>query len=99
MMFGNDRQTRRDVLRGTAGIGAISIAGCLGGDGGDQVDLTVGSSSSGSSTYGNSQAIQRVVSQESDYLNFITQDAGGDPNPSDCTLTGRSTPTPRETTS
>lgn len=81
MMPDNDRQTRRDLLRGTAGIAALSLAGCLGGGGSsnEPVDLTVGSSSSGSSTYGNSQAIQRVVSDESDYLNFITQDAGGDP--------------------
>lgn len=83
-MFDNGRHTRRHVLRGTAGIGALALAGCLGemggGSGGQEpVDLTVGSSSSGSSTYGNSQAIQRVVSQQSDYLNFITQDAGGDP--------------------
>ncbi|WP_256567079.1 TAXI family TRAP transporter solute-binding subunit [Natrinema gelatinilyticum] len=81
-MFDSERQRRRDVLRGTAGIGALSLAGCLGGGNGsgeDPVQLTVGSSSSGSSTYGNSQAIQRVVSQQSDYLSFITQDAGGDP--------------------
>lgn len=77
-MANNGNQSRRDVLKGTAGLGAITLAGCLGGDD-DTVDLTVGSSSSGSSTYGNSQAIQRVVSNESDYVNFITQDAGGDP--------------------
>lgn len=82
-MFDNDGPSRRNVLKGTAGLGALSLAGCLGGGGGgsgnEPVDLTVGSSSSGSSTYGNSQAIQRVVSENSDYLNFITQDAGGDP--------------------
>lgn len=85
MMVKNGRQTRRSVLEATAGIGAIALAGCIGGGGGggdgeqEPVEMTVGSSSSGSSTYGNSQAIQRVVSKESDYLNFITQDAGGDP--------------------
>ena len=77
-MVENGNQSRRDVLKGTAGIGTIALAGCLGGDD-DSIDMTVGSSSSGSSTYGNSQAIQRVVSQESDTVNFITQDAGGDP--------------------
>ena len=121
-MSDNNRQRRRDVLKGLTGIGVVGLAGCAGGngnggngnggngngnggngngngnggngngngdggngdgngDGGtpDAVDLAVGSSSSGSSTYGNSQAIQRVVSQQSNYLNFITQDVGGDP--------------------
>lgn len=92
-MFDNDRQRRRDVLKTLTGAGVVGLAGCTGGgDGGsdssgggdeggspDPVDLSVGSSSSGSSTYGNSQAIQRVVSEQSDYLSFITQDVGGDP--------------------
>lgn len=82
-MSNKGRATRRDALKTAAGLGILGLAGCTdifsGGGGGDTVDMTVGSSSSGSSTYGNSQAIQRVVSQQSDSINFITQDAGGDP--------------------
>ncbi len=71
------RLNRRDALKATAGLGVVGMAGCLGDD--DTVDINVGSSSSGSSTYGNSQAIQRIVDRESDNVNFITVDAGGDP--------------------
>ncbi len=78
-MHGNGRVSRRDALRATAGLGVVGLAGCLDMLGGDSVDMTVGSSSSGSSTYGNSQAIQRVVDEHSDSVSFITQDAGGDP--------------------
>lgn len=77
-MFDSDKVSRRDALKATAGLSVVGMAGCLG-DGDDVVDLNVGSSSSGSSTYGNSQAIQRIVDRESDDVNFITVDAGGDP--------------------
>nr|WP_275039993.1 TAXI family TRAP transporter solute-binding subunit [Natrialba hulunbeirensis] len=72
-----DGVSRRDALKLAGGVGLVGLAGCLGD--GDQTDITVGSSSSGSTTYDNSQAIQRVVSEQSDSINFITQDAGGDP--------------------
>ncbi len=77
-MSENSSPTRRDALKAAAGVGMVALAGCAGDDG-DAVDINVGSSDSGSSTYSNSQAIQRAVNQESDTVNFITVDAGGDP--------------------
>ncbi|WP_331234085.1 TAXI family TRAP transporter solute-binding subunit [Natronorarus salvus] len=83
--------SRRRFLAGTAGIGAIGFAGCLGDNGDDDededdngngdgvVDMRVGSSTSGSTVYQTSQAIQRVLNDHSDVTSWDTQTTGGDP--------------------
>lgn len=87
--------SRRRFLEGTAGLGVVGLAGCVGGnddsDGngssdngggggnGDTVDMRVGSSTQGSTVFQTSQALQRVLRDESDSVRWDTQTTGGDP--------------------
>lgn len=79
-------QHRREFLTGAAGIGIAGVAGCLGDENGNgvvdddgHVDMRVGSSTEGSTVYQTSQAIQRVLDEQSDILDWDTQTTGGDP--------------------
>lgn len=84
-------QHRREFLAGAAGVGLASVSGCLGegDDNGDNngdvvdedgsVDMRIGSSTEGSTVYQTSQALQRVLDQQSDLVDWNTQTTGGDP--------------------
>lgn len=71
--------SRRRYLKGAASVSAIGLTGCLGGGGGDYVDMRVGSSTQGSTVFQTSQAIQRVLREQSDSVRWDTQTTGGDP--------------------
>lgn len=76
----NGDWNRRDVLKSTAGISIAGVAGCLGGGGDDgTADIEAGCSSTGSTSFQSCQAIQAVVDDQSDSINFITTAPGGDP--------------------
>lgn len=77
MMDGNT-STRRNALKGAATLGVISLAGCLGGSGDDdEVVVTVGATSTGSSTQQAGQALARGLSEHSDFVRLDVQETGG----------------------
>lgn len=87
----SDKHTsRRLFLKGTGGLGVVGLAGCTGdgnggdgsgddGSGDDVINMRVGSSSQGSTVFQTSQAVQRVLRNESDLVRWDTQATGGDP--------------------
>ena len=83
-MVDSDKTTRRDVVKGAAAMGAVGLAGCSGGgdggdggDGGGDVTVTIGGTSTGSSTQAAGQALARAASQHSDFLNISVQETQG----------------------
>lgn len=68
--------TRRKVLEGGTALSLAGIAGCLGG-GGDTYTLTVGCTSSGSSTMRAGQAMARTMNEHSDEVRFDPQTTDG----------------------
>src|SRR6056297_3971555 len=83
-MVDSDKPTRRDVVKGAAAMGAVGLAGCSGGgdggdggDGGGDVTVTIGGTSTGSSTQAAGQALARAASQHSDFLNISVQETQG----------------------
>ncbi len=70
--------SRRKVLKGSLTAGAVGLAGCLGGGGGgDTYTLTVGCTSSGSSTMRAGQAMARAMNEYSDSVQFDPQTTDG----------------------
>jgi len=80
-MVDSDNRSRRDVLKGGAALGVVGLAGCSGGDGGDgddgEVTITIGGTSTGSSTQAAGQALARAAQQHSDFLNVSVQETKG----------------------
>ncbi|WP_226480441.1 TAXI family TRAP transporter solute-binding subunit [Natrinema amylolyticum] len=76
-MCANSGQRRRDVLKGAATAGVISMAGCLSGDSGDKITVTIGGTSQNSSTQAAGQALARAASQHSDTVNVSVQVTDG----------------------
>ncbi|WP_226480481.1 TAXI family TRAP transporter solute-binding subunit [Natrinema amylolyticum] len=76
---------RRDILKAVSGIGAVGLAGCLGGDGGSTTSLSVGIPSSSTTTGQASNSFQRVVQEQSGdtepagEIRWQNQETGGDP--------------------
>lgn len=68
--------SRRRFAISAGSIGALSLAGCLGGDS-DTETVTIGTASSSGSTYGYTQALQRAVSQHGDGVQVSTQETSG----------------------
>ncbi len=73
---------RRDMLKGAATLGVITTAGCTGGGGGGEGDgesyqISIGGTSSGSSTQQAGQALARAASQHSDILDISVQVTDG----------------------
>ncbi len=75
-MCANTNQNRRDVLKGAATVGVISMAGCLGGDS-DTITVTIGGTSSDSSTQAAGQALARAAQQHSDVVDISVQVTDG----------------------
>jgi len=92
-MIDDDSTKRRDVVKGAATLGVVGLAGCSGGggdggesgsddggDGGDdggEVTITIGGTSTGSSTQAAGQALARAAQQHSDFLNVSVQETQG----------------------
>lgn len=80
-MVDSDNRSRRNVLKCGATLGVVGLAGCSGGDGGDgddsEVTITVGGTSTGSSTQAAGQALARAAQQHSDFLNVSVQETQG----------------------
>jgi len=83
-MVDSDNRSRRDVLKCGATLGVVGLAGCSGGDGGDgddgddgEVTITIGGTSTGSSTQAAGQALARAAQQHSDFLNVSVQETKG----------------------
>lgn len=79
---------RRDVLKVASGVGAVALAGCLGGGGGGgggATSLSVGIPSSTTTTGAASNSFQRVVKNQSGdtdpagEIRWQNQETGGDP--------------------
>ncbi|MEA1930688.1 MAG: hypothetical protein U9O06_03965 [Euryarchaeota archaeon] len=71
---------RRDMLKGAATLGVITTAGCTGGGGdgdGESYQISIGGTSSGSSTQQAGQALARAASQHSDILDISVQVTDG----------------------
>ncbi|WP_076148737.1 TAXI family TRAP transporter solute-binding subunit [Natrinema saccharevitans] len=75
---------RRDILKVASGIGAVSLAGCLGGSS-NSTSLSVGIPSSSTTTGAASNSFQRVVKEQSGdtepagEIRWQNQETGGDP--------------------
>ncbi|MFO7834143.1 MAG: TRAP transporter substrate-binding protein [Halohasta sp.] len=73
--------SRRDMVKGAATLGVITTAGCTGGGGGDgdgeSYEISIGGTSSGSSTQQAGQALARAASQHSDILDVSVQVTDG----------------------
>nr|WP_197738613.1 MULTISPECIES: TAXI family TRAP transporter solute-binding subunit [Halobacteriales] len=75
-----DGISRRDMVKGAATtMGVITMAGCSSGGGGDgeNYQVTIAGTSSGSSTQQAGQALARAASQHSDSLNISVQVTDG----------------------
>ena len=77
-----DNLNRRDVLKGAATMGVIGMAGCSGngddgGDGSDTFQLTIGATSSNSSTQAAAQALARAANEHSDTVTISPQVTDG----------------------
>lgn len=69
---------RRNLLKGIAAAGTLSIAGCVDSlSGGSMANLTFGGSSSGSSTNAAAQGVQRAVDEASDSVSVTVQETQG----------------------
>lgn len=96
-MSNETSNSRRDMIKGTATLGVIGLAGCLGdddepvdedtngdadtGDDDDEVTesytITIGGTSTGSSTQAAGQALARAASQHSDIVDISVQETAG----------------------
>ena len=66
------------MLKGAATLGVVTVAGCTGsGDDGDTYQISIGGTSSGSSTQQAGQALARAASQHSDILDVSVQVTDG----------------------
>ncbi|MFC6767436.1 TAXI family TRAP transporter solute-binding subunit [Natrinema soli] len=63
-------------MKGAATVGVISMAGCLGGDS-DTITVTIGGTSSDSSTQAAGQALARAAQQHSDVVDISVQVTDG----------------------
>ncbi|WP_436348579.1 TAXI family TRAP transporter solute-binding subunit [Natronorubrum sp. FCH18a] len=72
----DSKTSRRKVLQGGAALGIAGLAGCFGGDD-DTYALTVGCTSSGSSTMRAGQAMARTMDEHSDEVRFDPQATDG----------------------
>ncbi len=70
-----DGVNRRRFLRGAAAASVLGVAGCLGGSGGDGMQLRVGTSAGGTQDVG--LAVERAVSETSDELDYSTVESPG----------------------
>ncbi|WP_231378883.1 TAXI family TRAP transporter solute-binding subunit [Natrinema sp. J7-1] len=76
--------SRRDILKVASGVGAVSLAGCLGGSG-NSTSLSVGIPSSTTTTGAASNSFQRVVKEQSGdtepagEIRWQNQETGGAP--------------------
>ena len=75
-MIDGDKPTRRDVVKGAATLGVVGLAGCSDDDG-DEVTITIGGTSTGSSTQAAGQALARAAQQHSDFVNISVQETDG----------------------
>lgn len=84
--MGMDSTTRRSFVKATTGAAIVGTAGCIGmrgggGGGGNNVDgattVTMGTASSGSSTFAMSQALQRAYYEYGDVGQITTQTTAG----------------------
>ncbi len=75
-MCANKDHSRRDVLKGATTAGVIGLAGCLGGDD-DTISVTIGGTSSGSSTQAAGQALARAANEHSDVVDISVQVTDG----------------------
>ncbi|THE63939.1 TRAP transporter substrate-binding protein [Salinadaptatus halalkaliphilus] len=62
-------------MKGAAAVGVVSVAGCLGDD--ELETVTIGGTSSGSSTQAAGQALARAASEESDVVEVSVQETDG----------------------
>lgn len=70
--------SRREFIQLAGGTGAVALAGCLGDDDGeDDVVLTMGTSSDGSSSWTIGQAMQAEVERNSDRITVAAQRTDG----------------------
>ena len=69
--------SRRSVLKGGAAAGLVGLAGCMGNGDNGAYSLTVGCTSSGSSTMRAGQAMARALNEHSDSLTFDPQTTDG----------------------
>jgi len=80
-MSGKTTSTRRDVVKGAATLGVIGLAGCTGdgnGNGdGEVTTITIGGTSTGSSTQAAGQALARAASEHSDTVEISVQETDG----------------------
>lgn len=72
--------TRRNIVKGITGIGLASIAGCVGGSGGDSGGVAIGHTGEGSIAGGVALSIQRVMDEHSDEITVTPEGTGGDPS-------------------
>lgn len=78
-MWSKNELHRREALAAISGLGAVGLAGCSGLGGNDsQEDVTVGMGTGGT-TEQMTQALQRVVDEQSDSARLVTQGTSGDP--------------------
>lgn len=75
-MSDNTTPTRRDMLKGAATMGVIGTAGCLG-DGDEKETITIGGTSTGSSTQAAGQALARAASEHSETIEISVQETDG----------------------
>lgn len=73
--------SRRRFVQGAATLGVLGLAGCTGGGGGegdgDVVTITIGGTSTGSSTQAAGQALARAASMHSDSIQISVQETDG----------------------
>ena len=73
--------SRRRFVQGAATLGVLGLAGCTGGGGGegdgDVVTITIGGTSTGSSTQAAGQALARAASMHSDSVQISVQETDG----------------------
>ncbi len=71
--------TRRDIVKGAATLGVIGLAGCTGDGNGDGevTTITIGGTSTGSSTQAAGQALARAASEHSDTIEISVQETDG----------------------
>lgn len=68
---------RRTVLKSAAAVGLTSIAGCMGGDDIEQIEMAI--SATGTTAGQAAQALQRALDEHSDSVSLTLQESGGDP--------------------
>ena len=71
----SSRTGRREYLVGTAAVGLGTIAGCIGGDDGE--NWVMGTSEQGTTSFSIGQALQSVLREHSDRINLSAQASDG----------------------